>query len=78
MIAFLLAFLYELLYLLWLYCADSGRALLSALFSMAVGALSFYAISNVIHDESQLPYLLAGYGAGSYVSGMMKAWMDDK
>lgn len=50
---------------------------MAALTSMLVGLVSYYAISSVIHDESQLPFLLMGYGAGSYVSGMLKAWINE-
>jgi hypothetical protein len=57
---------YELAYLLWLAASARSRPILSAVLSMVTGAISVYGISSVVSDRSCLPWLLAGYGLGSY------------
>jgi hypothetical protein len=67
LLVFLSAFAFEACYLLWIRFSVDRKPLRSALLSMATGALSIYATFNAVHDLKLVPFLLLGYGVGSYV-----------
>ena len=66
-LAFVLGVLYELVYIAWIRFSVAQKPLLSAVFSMLVGAISVYAMTGVYKDMSTMPALILGYGVGSYV-----------
>lgn len=67
-IVFLCGAVYELATLGWLHLAAQRRPIPAALASMAVGALSLYAISAVVRGPDEWPWLIAGYGVGSWLT----------
>lgn len=62
---------FEFSYLAWLWASSRRSALLSAGLSMLTGAISVYGISSVVTGPELLPWLLAGYGVGSYAACMI-------
>lgn len=64
--------IFELSYLLWIYAADRGWPFRTALVSMFVGAVSLFGMSAAIRDPWQAPWLILGYGIGSYVAALWK------
>lgn len=65
-LVFLAGAAFELSYLGWIWASAQRRPLLSAALSVITGAISVYGISAVVTDRAVLPWLLLGYGVGSY------------
>lgn len=71
-LAVLLGAGFELTYLGWLYTADRGIPWLTALLSMTVGAISLAGIGVALEHGHNAPWLILGYGIGSYVAAYIK------
>lgn len=68
LLVFLVGLLYELLYTWWINATVAKHPLRAALFSAAVGAMSIWGVSAVVRDTAVLPWLVCGYGVGTYVA----------
>ncbi len=71
-LAFLFGLIYEIVYLVWLHCADRGWPARSAFMSMVVGAVSILGFSRALNNTRDLVGLVLGYGVGSYVTGVWR------
>lgn len=72
MIAFVAGLVFELSYLAWIFFADRGWPFRTAAMSMFVGWVSLTGIGTAIHDQAQAPWLIAGYGVGSFCAAWWK------
>ena len=68
LLVFLAGVAYECSYLLWLHVSARGKPWLSAVVSVVCGAVSLYGVSAVVRGPESWPWLLAGYGVGSWVT----------
>ncbi len=73
MIAFLFGFAFEVIYLLWIYCASQGWPLRCAVASMIVGWVSLSGMTEGMKSRRKAFLLVLGYGVGSYVVALWRA-----
>ena len=67
-LVFLTGAAYEVLFLMWTHSASRGQPVRAALWSMAVGTLSLYGVSEVVREPGMAPALLLGYGVGTFAT----------